>query len=142
DVCPRSGSLSHPSIGALRSLRAALFVLGAVLLGVLVASNDPPAILASITRLPWRLVVVVCFPITLVTLFDTLGWRFAFLHDRIGLATLVPARLAGEAFNLTTPTAALDGEAVKTWLLRGRVPTDEAVSSVIVAKTTITIGQG
>jgi uncharacterized protein (TIRG00374 family) len=36
----------------------------------------------------------------------------------------------------------LGGEAVKTWLLRGRVPTDEAISSVIVAKTTITIGQG
>lgn len=51
-------------------------------------------------------------------------------------------RLAGEAFNLTTPTAALGGEAVKAWLLRDRVPLPEAVSSVIVAKTTITIGQG
>ena len=112
------------------------------MLGLVVADNDPAAIAASIARMGWRLAIVLVFPITLVTLFDTLGWRFAFAHDRVGLATLVPARLAGEAFNMTTPTAALGGEAVKTWLLRGRVPIDEAVSSVIVAKTTIIIGQG
>jgi uncharacterized protein (TIRG00374 family) len=112
------------------------------MLGLVVADNDPAAIAASIARLGWRLAILLCFPITLVTLFDTLGWRFAFSRDRVGMATLVPARLAGEAFNLVTPTAAVGGEAVKTWLLRGRVPTDEAVSSVIVAKTTITLGQG
>src|SRR5436190_5456125 len=112
------------------------------MLGLVVADNDPAAIPASIGHLGWRLGIVLTFPIVLVTLFDTLGWRFAFSRDRVGLGMLVPARLAGEAFNMTTPTAALGGEAVKTWLLRGRVPTDEAVSSVIVAKTTITIGQG
>jgi uncharacterized protein (TIRG00374 family) len=117
-------------------------VFGLAMLGLVVADNDPAAIAASIARLHWRLAILLCFPIVLVTLFDTLGWRFAFSRDRVGLATLVPARLAGEAFNLTTPTAALGGEAVKTWLLRGRVPTDEVVLSVIVAKTTITIGQG
>ncbi len=106
------------------------------------ADNDPAAIAASIARLHWRLAILLCFPIALVTLCDTLGWRFAFSRDRVGIGTLIATRLAGEAFNLTTPTAALGGEAVKTWLLRGRVPTDEAVSSVIVAKTTITIGQG
>jgi glycosyltransferase 2 family protein len=112
------------------------------MLGLVVADNDPAAIAASIARLGWRLAILLCFPIVLVTLFDTLGWRYAFSRDRVGLATLIPARLAGEAFNLATPTAAVGGEAVKTWLLRGRVPTDEAISSVIVAKTTITIGQG
>lgn len=112
------------------------------MLGLVVAENDPAAIAASIARMGWRVAIVLVFPITLVTLLDTLGWRFAFAHDRVGLATLLPARLAGEAFNLTTPTASLGGEAVKTWLLQGRVPIDEAVSSVIVAKTTITIGQG
>jgi uncharacterized protein (TIRG00374 family) len=112
------------------------------MLGLVVAENDPAAIAASIARMGWRVAIVLVFPITLVTLFDTLGWHFAFAHDRVRLATLLPARLAGEAFNLTTPTASLGGEAVKTWLLQGRVPIDEAVSSVIVAKTTITIGQG
>jgi uncharacterized protein (TIRG00374 family) len=107
-----------------------------------VADNDPAAIAASIARLGWRLGLVLVFPAVLVVVFDTLGWGFAFRRAHVGLTALVPARLAGEAFNMTTPTAALGGEAVKAWLLHGRVPLDEAVSSVIVAKTTITIGQG
>src|SRR2546425_5565398 len=74
--------------------------------------------------------------------FDPLGWRFAFLREGVAFRTLLGVRLAGEAFNLATPTAALGGEAVKAWLLRGRVPLDASVPSVIVAKTTITIAQG
>src|SRR5262245_478158 len=78
----------------------------------------------------------------LVALFDTLGWLFAFPRDWGPFATLFAARLAGEAFNMTTPTAAVGGEAVKAWLLRGHAPLDETLPSVIVAKTTITIAQG
>lgn len=109
---------------------------------MLVAKNDPPAILASIAQLSWRFAIVLCFPVTLVMMFDTLGWRFAFLRDGAGFRTLFAARLAGEAFNLVTPTAALGGEAVKAWLLRGVVPLAASVPSVIVAKTTITLAQG
>ncbi len=104
--------------------------------------NDPQAILHSIVQLSWRLAIVLCFPVALVMVFDTLGWRFAFLRDCVAFPTLVWTRLAGEAFNLATPTAALGGEAVKAWLLRGRAPLDASVPSVIVAKTTITIAQG
>ena len=122
--------------------RVLLLVAGLVMLGVLVAGNNPSEIFASILGLSWRLGVLVCFPMVLVMLFDTLGWRFAFVRDRVSFGTLVRARLAGEAFNVTTPTAALGGEAVKVWLLRGRVALEEAISSVIVAKTTITVAQG
>src|SRR5207249_8835958 len=38
--------------------------------------------------------------------------------------------------------AAVGGEAVKAWLLRGYAPLDATLASVIVAKTTITLGQG
>jgi uncharacterized protein (TIRG00374 family) len=125
-----------------RYLRAGLWLLGLALLGVLIAENDPPALLASITRLSWRFGILLVFPMTLVTLFDTLGWRFAFARDLVSFGALVSARLAGEAFNMTTPTAAMGGEAVKAWLLRDRAPLDVTLPSVIVAKTTITIGQG
>ena len=43
---------------------------------------------------------------------------------------------------LSSPTAAVGGEAVKTWLMRGYAPLDATLASVIVAKTTITLGQG
>jgi uncharacterized protein (TIRG00374 family) len=126
----------------MKLLRLLLLLLGVTLLGVLVAKNDPAEIFASIGRLSWRLAVIVAFPFALVTVADTLGWRFAFRRDRVGFGTLLGARLAGEAFNLTTPTAALGGEAVKTWLLRGRVPFDESLQSVVAAKTTILMAQG
>jgi uncharacterized protein (TIRG00374 family) len=107
---------------------------------VLVVQNDPAAIAASIADLSWRLAVILCFPVVLVAVLDTLGWRFAFLRE-VGFRVLFTSRLAGEAFNLTTP-AALGGEAVKAWLLRGHAPLDASLASVIVAKTTITIAQG
>jgi glycosyltransferase 2 family protein len=117
-------------------------VLGVALLAALVAQNDPAAVLASIVDLSWRLAVIVCFPAALVAYFDTLGWRYAFLREAAPFRALAAARLAGEAFNMTTPTAAVGGEAVKAWLLRGYAPLDATLASVIVAKTTITLGQG
>ena len=117
-------------------------MVGVVFLGILVATNDPAAIFASIKQLSWRLAVLVCFPFALVNAFDTLGWHFAFLRTRVSFPTLVGVRMAGEAFNLTTPTGSVGGEFVKAWTLRDRVPLHEAMLSVVVAKTTIMIGQG
>ncbi|OLB98725.1 MAG: hypothetical protein AUH30_07025 [Candidatus Rokubacteria bacterium 13_1_40CM_68_15] len=126
----------------MKLLRALLLVLGLVFLGVLVVMHDPAAIFAAITGLSWRLALVAVFPFVVVTTFDTLGWKYAFLRDRVAFRTLLAARIAGEAFNLTTPTASLGGEAIKAWLLRRHVSLDEAVLSVVVAKTTITLAQG
>jgi uncharacterized protein (TIRG00374 family) len=117
-------------------------VLGVALLAALVAQNDPAVVVASIADLHWRLFVILVFPAALVALFDTLGWRYAFLREAVPFRALVGSRLAGEAFNMTTPTAAVGGEAVKAWLLRGYAPLDATLASVIVAKTTITLGQG
>jgi glycosyltransferase 2 family protein len=112
------------------------------LLAALVAQNDPAAVLSSITDLSWRLGIVLLFPAVLVALFDTLGWRYAFPNGAPPFTALAVSRLAGEAFNMATPTAAVGGEAVKAWLLRGYAPLDATLASVIVAKTTITLGQG
>ncbi|MBI4610769.1 MAG: flippase-like domain-containing protein [Candidatus Rokubacteria bacterium] len=119
-----------------------LLVCGLALFGGLVFEIGPMAILSSFARLSWRLLIVLCFPFSLVTIFDTLGWRFAFAHDRVSFLPLLRARLAGEAFNATTPTASVGGEGVKAWLLRPHVSYEESLPSVIVAKTTITIAQG
>ena len=125
-----------------RTARMLLLVSGATLLAILVWRNDPEAILHSVRQLSWRVLIVIVFPFTLVNVLDTLGWRFAFRSDRVPFGALFSARLAGEAFNLTTPTANVGGEAVKAWLIRHHVGLDESLPSVIVAKTTITIAQG
>src|SRR5262249_61321873 len=104
--------------GAVKVLRVLLLRAGLAFLVALVVENDPAAILASVERLSWRVLVVLVFPMALVMALDALGWRYAFLHDRVPFGPLLATRLAGEAFNIVTPTAALGGEVVKAWLLR------------------------
>ena len=123
-------------------VRMGLFLCGAALFTFLVVKIGPAAIAASFAQLSWRLPVVLVFPFVLATVLDTLGWRFAFRRDGVPFSALYSTRLAGEAFNVTTPTASVGGEAVKAWLLRDHVPLSESLPSVIVAKTTITIAQG
>ena len=126
----------------MKFLKLLLLLMGLGLLAGLVIANQPAEIFASMVRLSWRLGILLCFPVSLVMVFDTLGWRYAFVRDQVAFTTLGWVRLAGEAFNVATPTAALGGEAIKAWLLHGVVPLDESVPSIVVAKTTIVIGQG
>ncbi|HZO40206.1 MAG TPA: hypothetical protein VFE97_13370, partial [Methylomirabilota bacterium] len=80
-------------------------MLGVALLAALVVQNDPAAILTSIADLSWRLGIVLVFPAVLVAFFDTLGWRYAFMQEKVPFWPLAVSRVAGEAFNMATPTA-------------------------------------
>lgn len=71
-----------------------------------------------------------------------MGWRFAFPGPLPPVSTLLPVRLAGEAFNVMTPTATLGGEPVKVYLLMSRVSLEEGLVSVIISKTTLVVAQG
>jgi glycosyltransferase 2 family protein len=125
----------------MRLLRLGLLLAGAALFIWLVVSIGPGAVVRAFRDLSWRLLVILVFPFGMTTLLDTLGWRYAFRRDTVPFPHLLAARLAGEAFNLTTPTASVGGEAVKAWLVRPWTPLTESLPSVIIAKTTIVIGQ-
>jgi uncharacterized protein (TIRG00374 family) len=125
----------------MRSVRALLLVLGTVLFAALLIRVGPEAVASLLAQLSWYLALIVVFPYGLMTTLDTLGWRFAFQRDAVPFRSLLAARLAGEAFNMTTPTASVGGEAVKAWFIRPYVPLAESLPSVVIAKTTITIAQ-
>lgn len=125
----------------MRLTRRLLFLCGVAFFVVLLRNLGTEPIVAAFSQLSWRLLVVVVFPFAVVTLCDTLGWRFAFAEDTVPFWTLVRTRMAGESFNATTPTASVGGEAVKTVLLRDHVDVHSSLPSVILAKTTITIAQ-
>jgi len=125
----------------MRLVRLGLLICGAALFVWLLATIGPGAVVQAFADLSWRLLIILVFPFGLTTLLDTLGWRYAFRRDTVPFRGLLAARLAGEAFNLTTPTASMGGEAVKAWLVRPWAPLAQSLPSVIVAKTTITIGQ-
>jgi len=125
----------------MRRVRAVLFVLGAALfIGVLIRIG-PAAAASMFARLSWYLPLIIVFPHAVIVILEALGWRFAFRRNRVAFRALISAGLAGEAFNVTTPTASLGGEAVKAWLIRPYVPLTESLPAVIIAKTTVTIGQ-
>ncbi|MBI3827088.1 MAG: flippase-like domain-containing protein [Candidatus Rokubacteria bacterium] len=122
-------------------LRLVLLCAGAAFFALLVARIGPEAITSAFGRLSWRLLVLVWFPFALGNVCDTLGWRFALPRRSIPFGALFVARLGGEAFNATTPTASVGGETVKVALIRDHVDYREGVVSVIAAKTTITVSQ-
>jgi uncharacterized protein (TIRG00374 family) len=111
-------------------------------IGYLIYTVGPATILDAISRLSWRLAIILCFPYALTATLDTLAWRFAFFRRIPPFGKLWSARVAGEAVNATTPTASVGGEPVKAYLLRYWVPPVEGLASVIVDKTAIVLGQG
>jgi len=125
----------------MRTVRTLLMILGAALFVAVLIRVGPGAVVRLFAELSWFLPLIVVFPYAVMTSLDTLGWRFAFRRDVVPFRSLLAARLAGEAFNMTTPTASVGGEAVKAWFIRPYVPLTESLASVVIAKTAITIGQ-
>jgi hypothetical protein len=115
-------------------LRALAAAAGVAVLGWLVWEIGPDTLGQQFRTLSWRLPVLF-LPYALVAILDAAGWRYAFPGRLPSLPLLVAVRLAGEAVNVTTPTATLGGEPVKAWLLtRARVPFEDGLVSVVVAR--------
>jgi uncharacterized protein (TIRG00374 family) len=124
-----------------KHLKLLLLIAGVVLVTVLVVRIGKDAVLTSLSQLTWWQFALICLPYAAIMVVDTVGWRYAFARDRAPFHRLLGARIAGEALNLVTAVASVGGEAVKAWLVRRDVPYEESVPSVVIAKTTITIGQ-
>lgn len=121
-------------------IRGLLLLLGLVLLGVLLARIDLRPVLYQVRSLSWGLLLLL-FPCGVTTILDTFGWRYAFRGRLLPVSTLLPVRLAGKAFNMTSLTATLGGESVKVYLLRPWVSVEEGVASVVIDKTTSLLAQ-
>ncbi len=119
----------------------ALMAFGLVLLAALVYQAGPRRLADHLRALGWW-APVIFVPYAIASAFDAAGWRATFMHapPRLGLLYLV--RLIGESVNNVTPTAYLGGEPVKAYLLqRFGVPLADGTTSVILAKTALTIAQ-
>jgi len=124
-----------------RWLRPLLVLAGTGAVAWLVYQIGPGAIWATFRHLGWRLLVLLGFPFSVAVVLDTLGWRVLLRDHAVPFGALLRARLAGEAVNLTTPSASVGGEPLKAYLLRPHVPLTEALASVVVDKTAVITGQ-
>lgn len=124
-------------------VKALLFLAGLSLFVWLITSAGLHAILKSFQQVGWP-IIFLFVPYLLVYLFDAVGWQSTFHHRprELSFLRLFLVRTAGESLNNTLPSAYLGGEPVKAVLLkRFHVDMAEAASSVIAAKTTMTIAQ-
>ena len=115
----------------MKSLPRLFLVAGVVLFVWLLFRIGPSALAANVRLVGWRLPLLVA--LGLVTLFfDTLGWRFAIPpeHRNVPFRTLAAMRMAGDAVNYVTPSAAIGGEVVRVALLRRFIPATAAAASV------------
>jgi len=124
-----------------RWARPALVLAGLAVVGYLLARVGPLAVWNTISTLGWRLLLVLLVPYMLVVVLDTLGWQVLFHGAHVPFSVLLRVRLAGEAVNLTTPTASVGGEPVKAYLLRPYMSLADAFAVIIVDKTTVVAGQ-
>lgn len=124
--------------------RIILLLLGLVTLIALIWYSGPARIAHTVTQLGFSGLTIILLPSILIYGLDTLGWRFTLVQysSCVPFSRLFLIRMAGEAVNLTTPTAYLGGEPVKSYLLRRYdVPLTDAIASVVTSKTTMTIAQ-
>lgn len=125
-----------------RLIRLSFLALGLAFFSLLIYTLDPGAVGAELARTGLYTPIII-FPYFVGFTFDSIGWRYSF-SDPPGVSfnRLFWVRMAGEAMNMVTPAAYLGGEPVKALLLqRHKVPLVEAASSVVIAKTAMTVAE-
>jgi putative membrane protein len=126
-------------------LRTAVTVaMGLALMGLLIWGVDVDAIHERMDEIGF-LAPLILLPWTVIACLDAIAWRCTIPPAdaaRVPFLSLVLVRMAGEAVNSVTPTAAVGGEPVKAHLLRRwKVPASDSLASIVIAKTALTISQ-
>ena len=125
-------------------IRWLLLAAGLVVLGGLLWHIGPSQVWETVERVGFVAFCIILTPLLVVYLLDAFGWSLTLGQwaSRVGFVRLFMVRMAGEAINVTTPTAMLGGEPVKAYLLtRYDVPMVEGLASVVTAKTIMSLAQ-
>jgi glycosyltransferase 2 family protein len=125
-------------------IRFLLFVAGLLTLGLIVWHIGPGNIYDAAVQLGPVALLVMLIPSIIMYVIEAYGWKVTLgpLGKDIPFWRVLAIRTAGEAVNMTTPSGYVGGEPLKASLLRKHhVPMEEAYTSVIIAKTTMTIAE-
>ena len=125
-------------------LRYFLLAIGLTVLGLLIWHIGPGNIYEAAAKLGPVALVVILIPSLIMYIVEAYGWRIVLgrFAGVVPFGRLLAIRTAGEVVNMTTPTAYLGGEPLKAYLLKKyHVPMAEGATSVVIAKTTMTIAE-
>lgn len=136
------GPMGRVSVSPLRT--ALTVVVGILLLVLLLYHAGVDDIHDRMGDLGWTSPLVL-LPWSAIAILDALGWRCTLPSvngKRVPLRSLALVRMAGEALNSLTPTAAVGGEPVKAHLLRAwGISGSDSMASIVIAKTALTVSQ-
>ena len=125
-------------------LRLLLLLAGLLTFGAIVWHVGPENIYDAAVQLGPVTLLVMLIPSTIMYAVEAYGWKVTLgpLGKGIPFWRVFMIRTAGEVVNTTTPAGYVGGEPLKASLLRKHhVPMEEAFTSVIIAKTTMTIAE-
>ena len=125
-------------------IRLLFLAVGLVVLGGLIWHIGLSQIRETVERVGFVASCIILTPLLVVYLLDAYGWSLTLGQwtRRVGFVRLFMVRMAGEAINVTTPTAMLGGEPMKAYLLtRYEIPMVEGLASVVTAKTIMSLAQ-
>lgn len=125
-------------------LRLFLLVVGLLILVFIVWNIGPGRIYEAASQLGPIGLSVLLIPSTIMYVVEAYGWKITLGSSakNIPFWRVLAIRTAGEAVNMTTPTAYIGGEPLKAYLLRRHhVPIVKGLASVVIAKTTMTIAE-
>lgn len=132
----------RPKLGSRSTLTWLVLMIG--LFAFLLWNSGPEATGELLLRVGWAAIPLVIVPHGLVIVFEAFGWWFAFPRNGclITVTKITRFVVAAKAIQLITPSISQAGELLKIHLLRFAGLTSEiSVSSVIAAKTTITMAE-
>ncbi len=125
-------------------LRLFLFAVGLLTLGLIVWHIGLGNIYDTAVQLGPVALLVMLIPSVIMYAVEAYAWKVTLgpSGKDIPFWRVLVIRTAGEAVNMTTPSGYVGGEPLKAHLLRKHhVPMEEAYTSVIIAKTTMTIAE-
>ena len=125
-------------------LRLLLFAVGLLTLGLIVWHIGLGNIYDTAVQLGPVALLVMLIPSVIMYSVEAYAWKVTLgpSGKDIPFWRVLAIRTAGEAVNMTTPSGYVGGEPLKAHLLRKHhVPMEEAYTSVIIAKTTMTIAE-
>ena len=119
----------------MKKLHTLLLLLGFVFLGFLVWKVGAARLWSELLALGWGLVPFIALEFLAEGL-HTKGWSYCLSkrYRRLSWFQLFRIRLAGNAINYLTPTAAMGGEITKAALLSSSHKSPEAVSGVLIGR--------
>lgn len=126
----------------MKTLSRVFLAAGIALFAYLLFRIGPAVLAADLRRVGARLLLLVALGAVTFSL-DTLGWRFAIpaAERRVPFPSLFAMRIAGDAVNYVTPSAAVGGELVRIALLRRYLAATPAIASVVLLVLTQFLSQ-